>query len=236
MKFLKKILSLIWRKGQNIVTYKSLNELKIVLFWTIAGSGQYKLIDKNYTVSKNYTKEEDEALENQWNILFDESFKLRNNSRSRNLLRQKDIEAKFLGKISIFDDVLKAIQVIMYAKPFVSNEKIKGFVSSYMDALSKIQKGLKYDENRSIEDNIKRIENILNALLDKYKVSVKTVKKTVDSEVKNVYDVVVAVEGILGCEGALMANIDNMSFMQWLSYEQLAEKKTKNKLNNGKRK
>lgn len=237
MKYLKTLLSPIYKKGQNICIFQNTQELRIVLFWDILRTDNVALLDKSYFKEKVYTKEQKDALSLAWLNISDEYFLIKNDDRAKKHMQKRKEEIVLLKKISLFTDNLQMLNNILVSLHGIDKVQLARMINECYDFAIKAEPRTKINKEASIEHNLKVMEKMLSSLINKYKFRYKQKRSIEKKELDNAYDMVANVEEQLGRS---LPDINEMVVAQWLSYEKMAKKKMaanrnkKRKLRHGK--
>jgi hypothetical protein len=211
--------------------FDSLDNLKILTFWEITREKNAMLLDKNYSKTKKYTKNEVKICEDLWLKLFDDYFTLRENKDSKSNLIKSFDELKLREKINQINNAIDFLESLKKQIGFISNDDIIKYEQECYAMLKKIDKRIKPLFFEGIDANIVNLGKVLKSLINKYNIAFKEKEKVVKKEVKNVYDIVANAESWL--ERNL--DVENMTVSRWIAYEKQIADKQKAQQKNGKR-
>lgn len=208
---------------------KSLDKIRIILFWEILKERNPLLLDVNYFEGKQYSKEAQDYIVNTWYQLYDDYFEQRNDQKTKLTLSKTFEESKLLFKINTLVsnyNFLVALQrdykEILDDKTFISYEQ------EIYSLFKKIDSRIKLRLFEGVDVNLKTVKRFMESLQNTYNIKKGKTEKQIDKEITNVYDVVVKVEQILERS---IPNINDISVLQWISYEKIANEKIKAKKN-----
>ena len=210
----------------------SLDKLKIILFWEILKEHNYYLLDVNYSKDKKYNDAESEKIVNIWYQLYDDYYKLKNDQKAKLFLSKAINEMKLKVKIdNIVSTANFLIDLENHYKDILEDEQFYEYEVQLYGLIKELEPKIKFRYFDGIPANIKTIQSVVNALTTQLTLMQKKSEKVIEEEVQNVYKVVARVEQILERS---IPNINEISVMQWLAYEEIANEKIKS-VKNGKR-
>ena len=209
----------------------SLDKLKIILFWEILKEHNYYLLDVNYSKDKKYNDAESENIVNIWYQLYDDYYKLKNDQKAKLFLSKAINEMKLRVKIdNIVSTANFLIDLENHYKEILEDEQFYEYEVQLYGLIKELEPKIKFRYFDGIPANIKTIQSVINALTTQLTLMQKKSEKVIEEEVQNVYKVVARVEQILERS---IPNINEISVMQWLAYEEIANEKIKS-IKNGK--
>ncbi len=209
----------------------SLDKLKIILFWEILKEHNYYLLDVNYSKDKKYNDAESEKIVNIWYQLYDDYYKLKNDQKAKLFLSKAINEMKLRVKIdNIVSTANFLIDLENHYKEILEDEQFYEYEVQLYGLIKELEPKIKFRYFDGIPANIKTIQSVINALTTQLTLMQKKSEKVIEEEVQNVYKVVARVEQILERS---IPNINEISVMQWLAYEEIANEKIKS-IKNGK--
>ena len=209
----------------------SLDKLKIILFWEILKEHNYYLLDVNYSKDKKYNDAESENIVNIWYQLYDDYYKLKNDQKAKLFLSKAINEMKLRVKIdNIVSTANFLIDLENHYKEILEDEQFYEYEVQLYGLIKELEPKIKFRYFDGIPANIKTIQSVINALTTQLTLMQKKSEKVIEEEVQNVYKVVARVEQILERS---IPNINDISVMQWLAYEEIANEKIKS-IKNGK--
>lgn len=201
----------------------SLDKISIILFWEILKENNPLLLDKDYFEEKKYTPEQKEYIVNAWEKVYDDFYNHRNDSHSRLLLKKSHEKLLLAFKINLLTDAFNFLISIERAKDNISSEQYAIFIDKVKSLFDKIDEKVKFNVF-DVDQSAKRVVQIIQAYEASYKMKHKQEEKKVNAEIENVYRQVANVEQILERS---IPNINEISVLQWLAYEELANEKIK---------
>jgi len=209
----------------------SLDKLKIILFWEILKEHNYYLLDVNYSKDKKYNDAESEKIVNIWYQLYDDYYKLKNDQKAKLFLSKAINEMKLRVKIDNIESTANfLIDLENHYKEILEDEQFYEYEVQLYGLIKELEPKIKFRYFDGIPANIKTIQSVINALTTQLTLMQKKSEKVIEEEVQNVYKVVARVEQILERS---IPNINEISVMQWLAYEEIANEKIKS-IKNGK--
>ena len=209
----------------------SLDKLKIILFWEILKEHNYYLLDVNYSKDKKYNDAESEKIVNIWYQLYDDYYKLKNDQKAKLFLSKAINEMKLRVKIDNIESTANfLIDLENHYKEILEDEQFYEYEVQLYGLIKELEPKIKFIYFDGIPANIKTIQSVINALTTQLTLMQKKSEKVIEEEVQNVYKVVARVEQILERS---IPNINEISVMQWLAYEEIANEKIKS-IKNGK--
>jgi hypothetical protein len=185
---------------------RTIEDVLILDFWKVLKTGDFTILG---------------VTEDNWNDLYDEYFKAKNDASSKKFLSDLKEEALTLFKISF------ALEMITFLEWVERNGKmIKGSGEKIQETLSNVSKafGVKIDGKQ-------KLQRIVNSLQNKYQGLVSSKQKKAEKEIENVYKLVAAVGRML----EIQLNVKEMTVAEWLAWEEMAREKSNalNKKKNG---
>lgn len=219
---------------QSITTYRSLKEINIITFWEIPESKNYALLDKNYSETNEYTKEQLEWLKKSYFGLYDEYFEIKNSSKQKNTLDNNNKQTFLAFKINILGKCYNALsdidENIMHIAFDKLSEEIKGFCTEIYVAVKEAEPRINLKESDTISVNVKKIKRVIESLGNQLKLLVKREEQGIKKERTNFYENIASVEQVLERS---IGDVSKINAMQWLAYEKQAEERIKIQRENG---
>jgi hypothetical protein len=210
---------------KNLEIPKSLDKVRIILFWEILKERNPLLLDPSYKEGKIYSKEAQEYIVQTWYGLYDDFYKEKNDQKTKLVLSQSYDEIKLQFKINTFVSNYNFLvslnndyKEILDLQTFIEYEQ--WFYKSFKELDGRIK--LKLFEG--VDVNLKIVKRFIESLQNAYNLKKKKVDKGVEEEITNVYEVVTRVEQIIERS---IPNINKISVSQWLAYERRANEKIK---------
>lgn len=199
----------------------SLDTVKILTFWEIQKTQNIYLIDSLWHKGKEYSNEQSDYINGIWSDLYDDYFKVKNDSRSMKYLRDLKEEAMLVFKIELLSNIYTHLDTVQNNKTFLTDDDYKDLIESARQSIFKIQTGVQ------LPPDVYKIKDVINKLLAGFVNRYNLQKKKVDSEtnkkIQNVFEVVAAV----GLALNMQLNVNEMSVSEWLAYESMAITKLK---------
>ncbi len=219
---------------QNINLFSGLDKLRIILFWEILKEKNPLLLDANFKPENKYTKEEESFIVNTWERLYDEFFEYKNDSKGRLLLKETEDEMRLLFKINLLVDLRNHLEQLFYNIESIEVKNFEELKFSAFEIIKKIEKKIKLTVFVDIPEAINILDRVLNSLQNSYSIKTKRNNQEIDKQIQNVYSVVAKVESVLERS---IPNIDTISVLQWIAYENSAKEKINSQkdLRNGKK-
>lgn len=213
----------------NIQPYNDLYDLRIITFWNILKDKNIFLLDKNYFVAKNYTEADKKYLNDLFDKMYDDFFKLVNNQKSKTLIKTRLDEIV----MALIVDGLKSNYNLLVTlaneyRDVLDFRTFQNFEQQAYGFIKQLDKKIAIKHFDGIETNLKIVKSYITAVEQKIKSNDNYVAKGIASEIKNIYDTVAIVESALGRS---LTNIETMSVMQWLAYQKQYEEILKSKKN-----
>ncbi len=222
---------------QNIITSKNmelinnLDKLRIILFWDILKEQNYFLLDANYSKDKKYSQIESEEILAVWYKLYDEYYSLKNDQKAKLFLSKAINEMKLRVRI---DNIVSTANFLVdlenHYRDILEPEQFSEYEHKLYSLIKELEPKIKLKYFDGIAVNLKIIQSVVNALTTQLTLMQKKTEKVIDNEIQNVYKIVASVEQILERS---IPNINEISVMQWLAYEDIANEKIKS-VKNGK--
>lgn len=210
--------------------YKSLDKLKILTFWNIIKEKNICLLDIDYKENKKYSKNQLSEIESTWLKLYDEYYVLLDDTKSRHKMSKSFDELKIRDKINqIKHNYDFLINLTKYIGVIPTKDIVKYEQETY-ERLKLIDKRIKPLYFDGIEANLKNLDRVLKALINKYNIDHKESQKNIEKEIQNVYDVVANAESWL--ERSIP--IDDMVVSHWIAIQNQIKQKQKAQQKNGK--
>ncbi len=201
----------------NIV--RSLDKLKILVFWEILKTHNPFLLDINHMPDKIYTDEEKNYVIQVWEILWDSYFQLKNDGKSKIALENSYEQMLLAHKINILQKNIDMCKHLKDVKHLLPETDYINHKQMLLSLFVKIEPKVKIKYFDTLEDNINIVNKILAALQNKYNKSKEDNEKEVSKQVDNVYSVIARVSRITN----MQLNAQNMMVTEWLAYEQQAK-------------
>ena len=209
----------------------SLDKLRIILFWDILKEQNYFLLDLNYSKDKKYSEDEKEQILNIWYRLYDEYYQLKNDQKAKLFLSKAFNEMKLKIKIeNITNTANFLVDLENHYKDVLEHDQFYEYESKLYSLIKELEPRIKLKYFDGIPANLKIIQSVVNALTTSLTLMQKKTSEKIENEITNIYKVVANVEQILDRS---IPNINEISVMQWLAYEEIADNKVK-AIKNGK--
>lgn len=216
------------KSNKKLHAYRSLDTLKILTFWSIIKDKNILLLDFDYVDGKKYTAEQQNELENLWFRLYDEYFILMDDNKSKYELNKSFSELKIRDKIT---QIKNNFDFLSHLKGFSQSLDISKYEQETYERLKKIEPKMRLKYFDGIDANLIILDKVIKSLINQYNIEHKQNEKTIEKEIKNVYEVVANAESWL--ERNL--NINDMVVSHWIAIRnQILEKQKaqqKNKKN-----
>jgi len=210
---------------KNLEIPKSLDKVRIILFWEILKERNPLLLDPNYKDGKVYSKEAQDYIVQMWYGLYDDFYTQKNDQKTKLVLSQSYDEIKLQFKINTFVSNYNFLASLQKDyKGILSNEQFTEYEQWFYKSFKELDNRIKLKYFDGVEANLKIVKRFIDSLQNAYNLKKKKVDKGVEQEITNVYDVVTKVEQILERS---IPNINEISVLQWLSYEKRANEKIK---------
>lgn len=210
----------------------SLDKLRIILFWNILKEQNYLLLDVNYSENKKYNKSENEQILNVWYKLYDDYYAVKNDQKAKLFLSKAINEMKLRVRIeNIVSTANFLVDLQNHYRDILEPELFSEYEQKLYSLIKELEPKIKLKFFEGIEVNLKIIQSAVNALTTSLTLMQKKTSEKIEQEITNVYKVVANVEQILERS---IPNINEISVMQWLAYEDIANEKIKS-VKNGKR-
>jgi hypothetical protein len=219
------------RNTKRLKLYNSLDTLKILTFWKIIQDKNILLLDFDYYDGKKYTDKDVKLIQSNWDNLYDEYYNLVNDSKTKHKLSKAFKELQTRSKINEIKNYIDFLISLKKGIGYVEEEIILKYEQQVYANLKKVDKRIKPKLFDGIDVNIQYLDKFLSALINTYNRDNENVKKEVEKQISNVYDVVASVESWL--ERSLP--IEEISVTRWLAYEKQVKNKQKASKKNGKR-
>lgn len=209
------------RPNNNINYYKSLDKLKILLFWDILKTGNVCLLDIDYYDGKRYNQDVKHELTKEWERLYDEYFLLRNDTKSKAELNKGFDGVKLLTQINLVQSHLNLFRELYILEGHLRQDEVYKKRMDLYKTLKDTYSGTKPQLFNSVDLDIEYVGKLHRGLQNSYNLNYKPLDKVYDEQVQNVYDVLANVESWL--ERSLP--IDDITVSRWLAYENQVIKK-----------
>jgi len=213
----------IFQNTKPIKYYKSLDKLKILTYWQIIKDKNILLLDFDYYDCKKYTKDQLHELEQTWLRLYDEYYVLTDDSKARFKMNKTFDELKLRDKINQIKYNYDFLVSLIQYRGQIPDKDISQYEQQTYERLKKIEPKIKPLYFDGIEANLKNLERVINALINRYNQQHKDNTKEVQKEIDNVYEVVASAESWL--ERNL--NINDMVVSHWIAIEKQVKDKQK---------
>ena len=198
----------------------SLDNLKILTFWEIQKTQNVFLIDNLWHKGKEYSKAQTEYINGIWSDLYDEYFKIKNDSRSAKYLRDLKEEAMLVFKIELLSNIYKNLYSIETNKTFLSDEDYKALVQNSRESILKVQSLIL---PQKVNDILEILNRLIAGFVNKYNLQKKKNEGETNKKIQNVFEVVASV----GLALNMQLNVNEMVVTEWLAYENMAITKLK---------
>ena len=217
--------------SKNMELINSLDKLRIILFWDILKEQNYFLLDVNYSKDKKYSEVEKEQILNVWYSLYDEYYKAKNDQKAKLFLSKAINEMKLRVRI---DNIVSTANFLVdlqnHYRDILEPDQFSEYEQKLYSLIKELEPKIKLKFFDGIAVNLKIIQSVVNALTTSLTLMQKKTNEKIEEEVTNIYKVVASVEQILERS---IPNINEISVMQWLAYEEIANEKIKS-VKNGK--
>lgn len=222
----------IFQSTRTLNLYKSLDTLKILTFWKIIQDKNILLLDKDYKENKKYSDSDLEHISNVWESLYDQYYELKNDSKSKVKLSKSFKELEVRNKIKHIKNYIDFLYSLKKGSLIVDKETIIKYEQQVYSDLKLLDKRIKPKLFEGIDANIEYLSKFLNALINTYNRDNEDVKKEVEKQINNVYEVVANAESWLAPQTIF---INDMVVSHWIAIEKMIENKQKAHQKNGKR-
>jgi len=211
-----------------------LGKLRIILFWEILKEKNPLLLDADYKPENKYREEEQLFIANTWERLYDDFFTAKNDNKGKSLLKESNDELKLLYKINLLVDIRNHLVKLLESIDVIPMKEYEDLKITAYQIVYKIESKLKLNAFMDIFEGVTLIDKAINSLQNTYTIKNKRNNQEVDKQIDNVYKVVAKVEQILERS---IPNINEISVLQWLAYEESAKEKSQSlkELRNGKK-
>lgn len=203
---------------------RTLDDLKILLFWKIIRDGNICLLDANHS-EREYTDIELSELQEAWYKLYDEYYRQTNDSRSKHELKKSADEFMLSYRIM-------TLHKFIVLTGFLQNHRIdlpkEQWHKMYIDLVQSVkEKEPRIKTNIFDEpiDTLEKINRYMASLHNQLKKLTTGKQKNADSAVSNIYTKVASV----GVELGLQLDVKEMSCNEWLAYQEIAAAKQRAK-------
>lgn len=203
--------------------YKSLDTLKILLYWKIIKEKNILLLDFDYYDGKKYTDDQKNELEATWWRLYDEFYLLSNDAKSKIKISKSFDELKLRDKITQIKHNYDYLITLKSYVGLVTDKQLSEYEQATYNRLKIIDKRIKPLYFEGIEANLKNLDRVLKSLINQYNASHKENNKEVSKAIENVYDIVASAESWL--ERSIP--IDDMVCSHWIAIENQVKQKAK---------
>jgi len=220
----------IFQNTNPIKYYKYLDKLKILTYWQIIKDKNILLLDFDYYDGKKYTKDQLHELEQTWLRLYDEYYVLTDDSEARFKMNKTFDELKLRDKINQIKYNYDFLVSLIQYRGQIPDKDISQYEQQTYERLKNIEPKIKPLYFDGIEANLKNLERVINALINRYNQQHKDNTKEVQKEIDNVYEVVASAESWL--ERNL--NINDMVVSHWIAIEKQVKDKQKAAKKDGK--
>lgn len=193
---------------------RTLDDLKILLFWRIIRDGNLLLLDTNYT-DREYTETESTEIREVWYKLYDEYYTQTNDSRSKHELKKSADELVLMQRIKSLHDYCVLLGWLSNYKTELPAEN---WDKMYIDLVQGIKESNPRIKTNIFDEPINTLEKVsryMGSLHNQLKKLTTGKQANADSAVANIYTKVVAV----GTELGIQLNVENMSCNEWLAYQ-----------------
>lgn len=221
------------QKLPSISTYQNLEQLNIILFWKIAEKQDYKLLDIDYSLQKEYSELDLIDLEIQWLKLYDEYFSVKDSARGKSTLHKNETATKEAFKIEFLKDRLLTLLKLADNQSMIRTEDFSGILLKIYKSINDVEPKARVKTNDSIKFNAERLSRVIQSLLNRYELTIKREKQEQKKEVRNFYDSIAMAERVLERS---FGDIDKINVLRWLAYEKQVETIINQKLADERRK
>lgn len=221
------------QKLPSISTYQNLEQLNIILFWKIAEKQDYKLLDIDYSLQKEYSELDLIDLEIQWLKLYDEYFSVKDSARGKSTLHKNETATKEAFKIEFLKDRLLTLLKLADNQSMIRTEDFSEILLKIYKSINDIEPKARVKTNDSIKFNAERLSRVIQSLLNRYELTIKREKQEQKKEVRNFYDSIAMAERVLERS---FGDIDKINVLRWLAYEKQVETIINQKLADERRK
>lgn len=199
----------------------SLDTVRILTFWEIQKTQNLCLLDSNWHKGKTYSKEETQYIHSVWSDLYDEYFKIKNDSRSIKYLRDLKEEAMLVFKIELLSNIYTHLDTLQKNKTFLTDEDYNSILENTRQSIFKIQTGVQLPPN--VFDMMHVVKRLLDGFVNKYNLQKKNNERETNKKIQNVFKVVANVGFALN----MQLNVNEMVVTEWISWENMAITKLK---------
>lgn len=218
------------KNRMNISIFQNLSQVNIELWNEILITQNIFLLDKDYSESKRYSKNENELLNNTFLELYDIYFKELDNQYAKNNLKETQEKIQLSAKIMILTDCVNSLLSIQRNYK-VLKEPIKKEQEIY-NCIKIISKYVQFDKFNTINENIVIIQKLITSNETTYKRKFGETEKDFKEKTYSFEKQVVDVEQVLGHT----IDTTKVNVLKWIGYINLAQEISKKRAENVERK
>lgn len=199
---------------------RTLDDLKILLFWKIIRDGNIMLLDVNHT-DREYTETERSEVQEVWYALYDEYYRQTNDSRSKHELKKSADELVLSYRIMTLHKFIELVGFLHNHRIDLPQEQWDKMYIDLVQSVKEKEPRIKtniFDEPITTVEKINRYMASLNNQLKKLTTGKQA---NADSAVSNIYTKVASV----GIELGLQLDVREMSCNEWLAYQSMYNQK-----------
>jgi hypothetical protein len=192
------------------------------LFWEIAKSKNYNLLDINYNQDFEYTESQQAKLEKCWDDLYDQFYILKKDSSAIMALEKQNETFDLLYKINLLVSNLDSLVLLYENGDLIEDKQRFAQLEQLFYANFKlIDKRINIKYFDGLKANYDVVSRFILSLEASYDINHKRAEQAVSNEVKNVYTIIAQVGTALG----MQLNAKDMSVLEFTAYEEEALKK-----------
>lgn len=219
---------------QSLKVYDSLEVLKILTFWKINKTGNVFLLDKDFFEGKLYTEKESLHVQETWLRLQDEYYKIQNDPKQRAKIRVSKERMLLQFKVQTLISHLEFYERFFKYADLLDTKSYVEQENKLFELFKELGLNKKVSPFASQEEKLNIVSRYVNSVFGKLKRLNKEVEKESGEQIDNMYIQVVSIEKVIERP---IPNIESITVMQWIAYEQQANEiiKAHKKVNNGKK-
>lgn len=203
---------------------RTLDDLKILLFWKIIRDGNICLLDANHS-EREYTDIELSELQEVWYKLYDEYYRQTNDSRSKHELKKSADELTLAYRIMRLHQLCELLAWLSNHRLDLPQEKWDKMYIDFVNSVKETEPKIKTNIFDESIDTLEKINRYMASLHNQLKKLTTGKKQNADSAVSNIYTKVASV----GVELGLQLDVKEMSCNEWLAYQEMAAAKQRAK-------
>lgn len=206
-----------------VTFYKSLYKLNILRFLEIAKTSNYCLLDVEHNDYRVYSKSQKNRALEQWMMMYDEYFIVRDDSDSKQELVKMFERDALKGKIGLLGNVIKAMESLKKTEHILPRMEVHELKEQFLTEVTKhVNSKVIIARLQPTELIIEDLCRMRMGLQNTFNLYYKSKETVFEDQVDNVYRVMAHINQWID---GILPRPDQMCVMEFLEYERICLKR-----------